>query len=558
MVRLHSALLTSHLEPALDLAPANRDLTVAMARLSHKPQPRRWITRVLKRSRLFDTEHCGALAALALLCVLACFVMLQLLVPLSTAIKIGEDEDFELSKATLALKGYHFYTEIWNDQPLFHTALVTGLLKHVSGSVLMARLLTSAYSLLLLGAFFCLSTHIGGLAVGTLSALLLLVSPGFLELGSSCMVEIPALAPAIAGLCVILTMKPARIPRLAEIMAGVCFAIACQTKFISIVLLPVAGLILLFFRDYHHERRSGDGDASVSMRDAGSFLNPVVAMSVFSAAFLIAFLSLQVVLSEGDWWLEFQQSWSAHFGGPKTLEYGSPDQFPFQWAVLLKHWDATIPALFGIFHALRQVKSDRLLLLPVVWLALALMVFGTHKPWWPYYYIHTAVPLCCCASVGIVWLSQEITRRDFTGLKWSSAAVGVAASMWIAGRMYFQITGIRHMPQIYSSLALTEIARYKPFVKFLYTDEPSYSFHAGIPLPPRLAVSGLKRYWSGSLTHAIVGSEMSAIKPELILLANDAAAMPFQDLLNLEYHMVYQDRHHKLYAIRSIISKAKW
>ena len=381
--------------------------------------------------------HRRSFALLALFSVLGCFVALQLFVPLSTAIKIGEDEDFELSKATLALKGYHFYTEIWNDQPLFHTALVTGLLKHVSGSVLTARLLTSAYSLLLLGSFFRLSMHIGGLAVGTLSALLLLVSPGFLELGSSCMVEIPALAPAIAGLCVLLTMKSSRIPRLAELIAALCFAVACQTKFISIVLLPVAGLILLFFRCDDHERQSRD--AAVSVRDDRSFLNLVIALSVFSVAFVVAFFSLQVLLSEGDWWLEFQQSWSAHFAAPKTLEYGSPDQFPFQWAVLLRHWDATIPALSGVFYALRRAKSDRLLLLPVAWLALAVAVFGTHRPWWPYYYIHTALPLCGCAALGIVWCWREVTRRKFVALSLSSAALGVAAALWIAGRMYFQL-----------------------------------------------------------------------------------------------------------------------
>src|SRR5437016_791084 len=57
----------------------------------------------------------------------AVFAGFQFFIPLRTAIKIGADEDWELSKATLALRGYHFYTDIWNDQPLLHTFII----KHV-------------------------------------------------------------------------------------------------------------------------------------------------------------------------------------------------------------------------------------------------------------------------------------------------------------------------------------------------------------------------------------------------------------------------------------------
>src|SRR5439155_6371516 len=59
-----------------------------------------------------------------LIVVLSLFLGLQFFVPLRTAIKIGADEDWELSKATLVLNGYHFYTEVWNDQPLLHTFII--------------------------------------------------------------------------------------------------------------------------------------------------------------------------------------------------------------------------------------------------------------------------------------------------------------------------------------------------------------------------------------------------------------------------------------------------
>src|SRR5205809_6790885 len=87
---------------------------------------------------------------------LAGFLLLQCFLPLGSAIKIGPDEDFELSKPILCLHGYHLYTEVWNDQPPLYTFLITQVLKHISRSVAGPRLLTVGFAVLLLGAFYLL------------------------------------------------------------------------------------------------------------------------------------------------------------------------------------------------------------------------------------------------------------------------------------------------------------------------------------------------------------------------------------------------------------------
>jgi hypothetical protein len=178
---------------------------------------------------------------------LGVFVLLQCLMPLTTAIKVGADEGFEYAKATLALKGYQFYTDVWNDQPLLHTFLITQVLRHLSPSVLGPRLVTSAFALLLLGSLFLISYRLQGLLVATLATALLIASPGFMELASSCMVEVPALAPAVAALCVLLVARGTWFP-LPEVLAGALFAAALQIKFIGVIYLPLAGLILLATR----------------------------------------------------------------------------------------------------------------------------------------------------------------------------------------------------------------------------------------------------------------------------------------------------------------------
>jgi hypothetical protein len=107
--------------------------------------------------------------SLLLVGVLVLLVVLQCFIPLRTAIKIGADEDWELSKATLSLHGYHFYTDVWNYQPLLHTWIVTKVLIHVSPSVLGPRLVTSAFALLLLAAVFWIGLRLDGTLVGTVA-----------------------------------------------------------------------------------------------------------------------------------------------------------------------------------------------------------------------------------------------------------------------------------------------------------------------------------------------------------------------------------------------------
>ena len=102
------------------------------------------------------------------------FLVLIFAARLSTTIKIGADEDYELSKALLYLKGFPFYTLIWNDQPLLHTAIVSAILKHFSPSVLGPRLLTSAFSMVLISSLFFLVRAVNGVFAACLSSLFLI------------------------------------------------------------------------------------------------------------------------------------------------------------------------------------------------------------------------------------------------------------------------------------------------------------------------------------------------------------------------------------------------
>jgi len=309
----------------------------------------------------FDAKASGVLGL-----ILTAFVTIQCFLPLGTAIKIGADEDFELSKPTLCLNGYKLYTEVWDDQPPLYTFLITQILKHVSSSVLGPRLLTVAFAALLLCSTYLIVFRIHGLLTAAIACGLLIASPGFLELSCSVMQEIPALAPLVLSLCFLL--RPRKLFG-SEILSGLFFAIALQLKLIGIIYIPLVFLILWLRRPK-------------PLASMGNFVQEVL---VFGVSLGIGFVALNF-LTGSPIGLQLKQAWAAHFSSARSFEYGSAIEHPYDWSVLLKNWDITLPTLFGVLALFPEWKKSesRMAFLPLAWLALSLVVFSLHKPWWEY------------------------------------------------------------------------------------------------------------------------------------------------------------------------------
>ena len=444
--------------------------------------------------------------------------------------------------------------------------------------------MTSAFTLLLLSSVFLVSRRVHGLGVAALTTALLIASPGFLELASSCMVEIPSLAPGLAALAVLVVGTKSRY-YLTEIVAGVLFAAALQSKFIGVIYLPLV-LLVLWLRQRQAgvplERSAGTCSmpqtphpSPLPIRWGEGARSPAAGRSegrvgawrlvpgglvrsgaVFAISLMTGFVAVYFVIGEGGFWLQLQQSWASHFAGVRSFEYGSPQDRPFDWSILVKNWDATVPALVGIVWLLRQTRRAPWALVPLAWTALTLVVFGRHTPWWSYYYVHNAIPLCWCAAVGWVSVGRYLSRRRARGWIALFALIAVGAMAWMSARTYLQVRSMRGLPRIHSALVLREIARYRPFTRFLYTEEPVYSFHAGIPMPPKLAVAALKRFWSGDLTNTRLVEELRSVQPGVILLKNDTQERPFQAWMQTEYRLVYEDARHRLYARKALIDQA--
>jgi hypothetical protein len=483
------------------------------------------------------------------------FLLLVAWVPLSTTVQIGADEGFELAKATLCLKGHHLYTEVWNDQPPLDTVLLTQILRHITPSILGPRLMTVGFSLLLLTGTFLAVLRLHGLGVAALATGLVIGSPAFLELGCSAMLEVPALAPVVFALALLLWARPGR--GWLIFTAGLFFALGLQIKWIGALYLPVAGLIL-----WLGPKTDTGKPEPIDAKGTGPWtrwLRPSPGLSGaalrFAAGLVLGFVVLTALIDDGSFLLQVRQSWSSHFGATKTLAYGSPADHPFAWAVLLRNWDVTGPALAGIaLLALQRGPTGRWV--PVVWLGLTLLVFGLHRPWWNYYYLHEAVPLAWCAAVGLHGAGSWALRRR--GL-WREAfgALCVVLAAWTGARVWIELSDLRKLPQTYATPVIAEMARYREATEYLYTEEPVYSFHAGLPLPPKLGVVPRKRFWSGELTQRAVVDELARVRPGLVLVRNDSREPPSAALLQSDYRLVYYDEGHRLYALRGLKPKGR-
>jgi hypothetical protein len=371
--------------------------------------------------------------------------------------------------------------------------------------------------------------------VAALFTALVIASPGFIELSSSCMLEMPALAVGVAALAVFSVMPDSKY-WLREALAGLLFGAAAQIKLAPVLLLPLAALVM----------------ALPDWRNAVMARRPLWRGAVFAVSLLLAWAAVDLLTVHWAYLLHLRQSWQAHFAAPQSAEFGSPAEHPFAWVLLLRNWDFTLPAAIGILALLGRIRAVPAVAVPLVWLTISLGFFATHKPWWAYYYIHIAIPLCWLAAVGVVaavhWL--RIQRR--WALPAISAFYALVTVLWMGGRVASQITDIRNGPRTYSSLLLKELARFKPQTQWMYSEDLVYSFHASIPLPPPLAVLSLKRLWSGDMTGARIAAEVAAYKPGVILLRNHSREVPFQDLMDAEYRLVYEDETHRLFALRTI------
>lgn len=459
--------------------------------------------------------------------------------PISKAIQIGPDEDFEVMKAMLWSEGFTLYDEVWNDQPPLLTVLLGVLFKFFSPSICAARTLSFCFGLVLVAGCFLIARQRFGLLAACISSFSLITAPTVFELCVTSMLEVPAIGTAVFGLWQVIKTERPKAFRL--LVAGALIGISMQIKLTAVILIPViASEILLKFTS----KKEG-------------FCNVLSCFFVWITSAAVTFIALGMILGSG-----YEQAWSSHFS-KGTLSANDAQVRRFSIQLLLEHPEALLGGLAGCAYAL-YCREWRRVGFALVFLATSLIVHCFHHPWWPYYYLHIAIPFALLSGYGIAGFFSIATRAGAETTSYCQAVfkvISVTAALLLSSqllcyggiRVSSEIERIESLPQINDDLLIKEMRKYRGLTRFVYAQDTIYPFHAQLLVLPELAVLPIKRLWSGQMSHEEISSILKVRRPEQILL-RATLDEEGSNFVKLNYKTVYTDGIHQLYILNEILA----
>ncbi len=530
--------------------------------------------------------------------------------PLGTAFGYYGNESFNVMKALLTVEGHGLYREVWSDQPPLFTFLLAGLFKLFGFSVQAARLLVLFFGALLVWAFYqCLRPKTGPLAAWAALALLIF-APNFLQLSVSAMIMIPSLALAMLAVWALLRCRESH-RRGYLLLSGVCLALSLQTKMDTLLLIPAFVLELFLARrkasDTNYGYSSvelpsllphpnplplGEGTATEVRRHPESFTShPARSASLplpagegrgeggrcplptsripekftrtwyGSPLFLwlgtVAGVFLLVAIALG-WDAEsligthlsvktrtaFQSTGSnASLGNMLTMEYGT-----------------NLLALAGVALVFWRKRWD--LVFPVAWLATELIVRSWHRPFWHYHYLHLAVPLAWLAGLALKlgwdWL-LSFELADFKKPPFKGAIVLLIFSLLLSlaavelpdkARREWTLLHPTEPRSAWEVVRLLKAEKVR--TRWVFTDNVMFPFHAGLPVPPEIAVLSTKRLQAGLITPAEILDVLRRYRPEQAVVCRGIFDKTIVAYLKEHYTLKLEDGGLRYYVLNEI------
>jgi hypothetical protein len=471
---------------------------------------------------------------------------------IASAVEIGPDEHYEVMKALLWARGYSMYEQVWNDQPPVLTVLLGLAFKLFGPTIGVARAVASIFGIgLMLGCWFWASRQCGIIA-GYLSVAYLLVAPEVLKLSVSAMLELPAIAMALIAIFPLLRWKKNR-NRYWLLVSGGIFAVAVQTKFTATLVAP-ALIAEILLASHGADRRKLMTDAFQNLMTWGTCASGAI-------------LACGMLLGS-----DYEQAWVSHFGPQVARQSDGAFNYGITPRLFLEHREALWAAGTGLLVMVFR-RDARRLAFPFVWLLTVAIVHLWHHPWWDYYYLHFAVPLAWFAGYGaaeMVCIARDShlhpTLRPSSralGALWLAWALGVLLVVIGGGRLILEVHEIQNQKWVEDSALVRKLREYGKRTNWIYTRSTIYAFHAGLLVPPEVAVLPAKRFWSGQITDQQILAVLNRYHPEQLLLSNsphvsfNAKSLndSWNELISKQYTLVFEDGINYLYVAKALAEK---
>lgn len=456
---------------------------------------------------------------------------------LGGVIEIGGDEYFAVNKALLWTRGYSLYSQIWDNQPPFHTMLLGVAFKYLGTSIGVARFLSACFGFLLILALFLIVKKRCGTIASIIAVFVLITAPYMFGLTVSVMPELPAMTTALWSAWSLFLWAENGRPRWL-VLSGALMASALQFKLTAAILIPPILIELFLF--------------SVRESFADTFKSYLRNLAIWSAVVVVLFLLVGWLVG-----VDYKMLWISN-----TVITPQAERRQFNFGFLLREHRE---ALFGSGAALiiAAISGNwRKIIFPLELLAIVLVIHIQHSPWWYYYYIHFALPLAWLTGYGVAelyWFVQ-IDVKERHSLSLSRAVCFLAASGILFLSIYMgvprlraEIVRIQRSPRLANCQAVNRMKEFSGMTKWVYTPGSIYPFLANLPLIPELAELPFKRFWSGEINENEILKIVKRYQPEQLLLSNETLAPNWSRFIENSYTLVYVDSEVRLYLANGVL-----
>lgn len=437
------------------------------------------------------------------LAIIITFLLLMLaLYPTLNDFEFDADEGINLMKATLMVKGYPLYKEIWSDQPPILTFILAAIFQKFGPNVDIARFVILIFSCILLassGYFLWVS---GGNYHALVGMIFIILLPHYAILSISVMVGLPALALAMVSMAALVTWHKKR-GYSWLIVSAITLSLSVLTKLFAGFLAPIFVIGIIATETLHPANQN--------------WRNRLQAACLWSLVFSTLTFTL-LILTIGD---NISQIYETHLAAQKAMFY---DGF-FQKTALLEIRAILFLTILGIFLLIRAKRWLSLYL--VAWLGVGTLLLTRHAPIWYHQELLITIPAAMIAgyAVGeaIEWVRQLFHWKNLFSYK------GIIFVIILSGAIFVLIDQIPTTVALFNKRAFSsdsessyqlaaKMATYAPYTKWVVTDHLMVAFRAKTVVPPQLAVFSRKRVTTGDLTEQDVVKIIQETKPEQLLI----------------------------------------